>query len=109
MKTRFAGSIFCVVSIVFAGLAQTNSGDEAIWKDFLNWLAAQPPNSRPYDLIGPYRDKMLREGVPTAEADRRMELVGGLAFTRPEGVKLLWNKIYAGKGPIFCKLRQPSS
>jgi 2-polyprenyl-3-methyl-5-hydroxy-6-metoxy-1,4-benzoquinol methylase len=103
MKRSVSRSIFCLVSIVFVGFAQTASSDEAIWKDFLQWLNAQPPNSRPMDLLAPYRDEMMRKGVPPAEADRRMDLVFSLSFSRPEGVKLFWNKIYGGKNPIFVQ------
>jgi 2-polyprenyl-3-methyl-5-hydroxy-6-metoxy-1,4-benzoquinol methylase len=103
MKRGFKPSIFCIVTIVFAGFAQTASTDEAIWKDFLKWLDAQPPNSRPIDLIRPYREEMLRNGVPPTEADRRLDLVSNLVFRRPDGVKLLWNKVYAGKNPIFVE------
>jgi 2-polyprenyl-3-methyl-5-hydroxy-6-metoxy-1,4-benzoquinol methylase len=99
---RVGLSVFCAVIIVSSAFAQTG-GDEAVWKDFLKWLEAQPPNSRPMDLISPYRQEQLRKGLPAGEADRRMNLVSGLVFTRPDGVKLLWNKIYAGKDPIFIQ------
>jgi 2-polyprenyl-3-methyl-5-hydroxy-6-metoxy-1,4-benzoquinol methylase len=100
MRRGFSLSVLCALIIVSAAFAQAG-GDEAVWKDFLKWLEAQPPNSRPMDLISPYRKEMVRRGVPTGEADRRMNLVSGLVFTRPDGVKLLWNKVYAGKDPVF--------
>jgi 2-polyprenyl-3-methyl-5-hydroxy-6-metoxy-1,4-benzoquinol methylase len=95
-------ALFFILTISGAAFAQT-AGDEAIWQDFLKWLDAQPPNSRPLDLISPYRDAMLRRGIPAAEADRRLQFVSGLVFSRPDGVKLLWNKVYAGKDPIFIQ------
>jgi len=49
--------MFFAVGLVFG---QSTSTDEANWKAFLEWLKAQPPNSKPADLINPYRDKLLR-------------------------------------------------
>src|SRR5215469_5335961 len=102
MKRGFILRLFWFLTIVGAGFAQTG-GDEAIWQDFLKWLDALPPNSRPMDPISPYRDAMLRRGIPAAEADRRLQFVSGFVFNRPDGVKLLWNKVYAGKDPIFIQ------
>jgi len=103
MKNGLSRSVFSILTIVCAGFGQTTSADEAIWKDFLRWLDAQPANSRPLDLIRPYREELLRRGVSPGEADRRLDLVSGLVFRRPDGVKLLWNKVYAGKDPIFLQ------
>ena len=102
MKRGFILRLFWFLTIVGAGFAQTG-GDEAIWQDFLKWLDALPPNSRPMDPISTYRDAMLRRGIPAAEADRRLQFVSGFVFNRPDGVKLLWNKVYAGKDPIFIQ------
>ncbi|HEY6332024.1 MAG TPA: class I SAM-dependent methyltransferase [Blastocatellia bacterium] len=90
--------MFATVCVCYA---QTAASDEANWKDFLQWLRAEPPKSKPWDLIGPYRDVLLKKGIPPAEADRIMSLVNGLAFTRPEGAKVLWNKVFGGNDPIF--------
>jgi len=103
MKRPFLPSVLCIVIVVFVAFAQTAGTDDAIFNDFLKWLGGQPPNSRPMDLIRPYREEMLRKGVPPGEADRRMDLISGLVFRRPEGVKLLWNKVYAAKNPIFVE------
>jgi len=103
MKRAFSCSVFCILTIVRAGFGHTTAADEAVWKDFLKWLDAQPANSRPLDLIRPYREELLRRGVPLNEADRRLELVSGLVFRRPDGVRLLWNRVYAGKDPIFLQ------
>ncbi len=37
------------------------------------------------------------------EAAREMERLGHLAFTRPDGAKVLWNKVYGGSDPIFVR------
>lgn len=75
--------------------------DEQVWRDFLQWFAAQPPNSDPRDLIGNYRKELIKRGTQAAVADQQMSIVWKLVFRRPDGVKLLWNKVYAGDKPIF--------
>jgi len=73
------------------------------WKAFLAWLRAQPPDSKPANLIRPYRAELIRQGLSPSEADREMDRLGHLAFTRPDGAKVLWNKVYGGHDPIFVQ------
>jgi len=49
---------------------------EAQWKAFLAWLSAQPPNSKPADLLRPYRAELIRKGASPAAADREMDTLG---------------------------------
>jgi|SRR5580704_9331088 2-polyprenyl-3-methyl-5-hydroxy-6-metoxy-1,4-benzoquinol methylase len=86
---------------------QSASVDESNWKAFLEWLKAQPPNSKPADLINPYREKLLREGVPEPEVSRRMEMIWSGCYHRPDGVGLFWSKIFGGDKPIFSE--QPNA
>ena len=76
---------------------------EARWKAFLVWLSAQPPDSKPANLIRPYRAELIRQGMSAAEADRETDRLGHLAFVRPDGAKVLWNKVYGGHDPIFIQ------
>jgi SAM-dependent methyltransferase len=78
-------------------------GPDAQWKAFLAWLSAQPPNSKPADLLRPYRAELIHKGMPPAEAAREMDRLGHLAFTNPDGAKVLWNKVYGGHDPIFVQ------
>jgi len=77
--------------------------EDARWTAFLAWLRAQPPNSKPAELLRPYRDVLIRQGMPPADAEREADRLGHLAFVRPDGVKVLWNKIYGGHDPIFVQ------
>jgi SAM-dependent methyltransferase len=86
-----------------AVLAAAQPDAEARWKAFLEWLRAQPPNSKPSDLIQPYRAELLHQGMTASEANRELERLGHMAFTRPEGARVLWNKIYGGRDPIFVQ------
>jgi len=76
---------------------------EARWKAFLTWLIARPPDSKPANLIRPYRAELIRKGMSPAEAERELDRLGHLAFTRPDGAKVLWNKVYGGHDPIFVQ------
>ena len=87
--------------LLLAALVCAQTGQDAQWKAFLAWLAAQTPNSHPAELIRPYRAELVRQGLTEHEADRELDRLGHLAFTVPEGAKVLWNKIYAGRDPIF--------
>jgi 2-polyprenyl-3-methyl-5-hydroxy-6-metoxy-1,4-benzoquinol methylase len=100
----FALASLCLCVIAFG---QPSTSDDYVWKDFTNWLQKQAPNSRPGDLIRSYRESLLRRGVPVDEARRRMEIVSNSIFTRRRGVELLWDKVYAGKDPIF--IQSPSA
>lgn len=81
--------------------AQPDAEDR--WKAFLAWLSAQPPDSKPANLIRPYRAELIRKGMSPADAEREMDRLGHLAFTRPDGAKVLWNKVYGGRDPIFSQ------
>lgn len=99
-------SFVCLVlstALPSASLSQATPDERPVWRDFLQWLAAQPPNSDPRQLVGGYRVQLIQNGVSETEADRRMAVVWKLAFWEPEGVKLLWNKVYAGDKPIFSQ------
>ncbi len=91
-----------LLCIVLMAPAQATD-EEAIWKNFLTWLNVQPPNSKPVELIGTYKTNLIHEGVPDAEASRRLGVVSKFIFTRHKGVELLWNKVYAGSDPIFLQ------
>src|SRR5579871_2179942 len=88
-------------------LGQSTAADETNWKAFLEWLKAQPPNSKPADLINPYRDKLIHEGLPAAEVNRQMEAIWEGCYHRPDGVGPFWSKIFGGNHPIFTE--QPNA
>ena len=97
---RFAFTFLCLL-VVASG--QTSLSEETVWKDFTTWIQRQKPNSKPGDLIRSYRESMLRQAVPEDEVSRRMGIVSNFIFRRRPGVELLWDKVYAGKDPIFIQ------
>ncbi len=95
------------LSLCLLAFSQAQPSADAIWGDFTGWLIAQPPNSKPGDLIHSYRQSLDRQGIPDAEAARRMAVISDSIFTRRKGVELLWDKVFAGSDPIF--LQTPSA
>jgi SAM-dependent methyltransferase len=78
------------------------SPDDQAFQQFIKWLSNRPPASRPTDLIPPYRQELIKQGLSGQEADRQLATFWQRAYQDPEGSRILWNKLYAGKdAPIF--------
>ena len=99
-------SFLILLSVTAILFAQNTISDEDVWNEFTGWLAHQAPNSRPGELIGSYRGYLLQRKLPEPEVARRMRVVSDFIFNRRKGVELLWDKVYAGRDPIF--LERPS-
>jgi 2-polyprenyl-3-methyl-5-hydroxy-6-metoxy-1,4-benzoquinol methylase len=95
--------IFLLLWLSLAAPAQQPVPDREIWQDFTAWLQKQPPNSKPNELIGSYRENLRQLGISDLEARRRMGLISEFISTRQKGVELLWDKVFAGKDPIFVQ------
>jgi SAM-dependent methyltransferase len=94
---------FALVVLLLAGLfGQSPASDEQAFQRFLKWLAARPPASRPTDLVPPYRQELINQGLSEQEADRQLARLWQRAYHDPEGARILWNKLYTAKdAPIF--------
>jgi SAM-dependent methyltransferase len=89
--------IFFLISALFG-----QSPDDQSFQQFLKWLATRPPASRPTDLVPPYRQELIKQGLSEQEADRQLAKVWQRAYHDPEGSRILWNKLYTAKDtPIF--------
>jgi 2-polyprenyl-3-methyl-5-hydroxy-6-metoxy-1,4-benzoquinol methylase len=77
--------------------------EQEIWASFVDWLQAQPPSSKPGELIAAYRTDQTRQGVAAAAVNHRMAVISDCIFTRRKGTEVLWNKVYAGAHPIFLE------
>jgi hypothetical protein len=93
-----------LLSLTLIALAQPAVSEEGAWKDFTAWLERQPPNSKPGELIGGYRENLRKQGIPEQESRRRMGVISDCIFTRKKGVELLWDKVFAGSDPIFLQI-----
>jgi len=90
-------SVLLLLSALFG-----QSPDDQAFQQFIKWLSSRPPASRPTDLIPPYRQELIKQGLSAQEADRQLAMFWQRAYKDPEGSRILWNKIYAAKdAPIF--------
>ena len=79
--------------------AQMPPDAETVWKDFLDWYkATAAPALEPQEA---YRAKLLKDGVPEAEALRRSALVGRLAVERTEALEIWFNYVFTREKPVF--------
>jgi SAM-dependent methyltransferase len=83
--------------------AQTSAVDEPDWRAFLQWLESRPPDGDPRRLLAGYSEELIRQGASADEARRRAAVVTTLVFRRPDGVRLLWDKVYAARNRIFSE------
>src|SRR5271155_3998586 len=97
MKNTAAVWIF--LSVLFG---QPPASDEQSFQQFLKWLSTRPPTSRPTDLVPPYRQELIKQGLSEQEAERQLAKIWQRAYTDPEGSRIFWNKLYGAKdAPIF--------
>jgi 2-polyprenyl-3-methyl-5-hydroxy-6-metoxy-1,4-benzoquinol methylase len=89
--------------LFFSAIAIAQPSDTQVWTDFTTWLQRQQPNSKPGELIGHYRENLLKQGLSKDETARRMSAISDSIFTRRKGVETLWDKVYAGSDPIFIQ------
>jgi predicted O-methyltransferase YrrM len=94
-----SAAIFALATSLFA---QSPSSDDESFRRFLTWLSSRPPAAHPPDLVTPYREELMKRGLPAPEADRQTAKLWQRAYRDPEGSRILWNKLYAAKdAPIF--------
>lgn len=87
-------SRFLLNAVLLCCLAAPQAPDDnAVWRDFLSWLNAQPDVSR---LAGDlYRAKLIADGLTTAQADERMAVIGRLVPQRRDELNpIYFNKLY---------------
>ena len=99
--------IFFPMCLCMIAFGQPSISEEGVWRDFTTWVQQQAPSNKPDDLIRSYREGLVRQGVPDDEVRRRMRVISNFFFTRRKGVELVWDKVFAGKNPIF--LQSPSA
>jgi len=103
MNRQMKSLVFFSICLCMIVSGQQSTSEEDVWKDFTDWVLKQAPNSKPGDLIRSYREGLLRQGIADDEVRRRMGVVSNSIFTRRKGVELLWDKVYAGKNPVFIQ------
>ena len=99
MYFRFLAIIaFALTSLV----AFAQSSDEAIWKNFMEWLNKAPPVDGPRILFELYQKQLIASGASDAEATRQLAIVRQMHRQRPDGWRVMFNNIYKTTKPGFA-------
>ncbi|HEY8923620.1 MAG TPA: class I SAM-dependent methyltransferase [Polyangia bacterium] len=84
-----------------AGGATGAATDEAVWKDFIEWLPSAPVSQTPQPIFDLYRQRLVGKGATSAEAERRLGVVLGGMRARTDGWRVMFNKIYTAPNGGF--------
>jgi SAM-dependent methyltransferase len=103
-RRLLVGSMFAIIPALVAAnsaVAQTLPPQEAIWKQFLEWLPKAPPVDSPRILFDMYRDALIKGGASAQQADQLMDIIRRAHQARPDGWRLMFNNIYRSDKPGF--------
>jgi SAM-dependent methyltransferase len=84
-----------------AGLALSQTADERVWQEFLQWVSTIPPADRPAPIFEQYRARLLAEGISPTDANHQMTVIGQMLRTRTDGWRVMFNNIYSSQAPGF--------
>ena len=96
-----------VLAIVMFGLnafvAHAQPSDEAIWKNFMEWLNRAPPVDGPRILFDLYQKQLIADGASEAEATRQLAVVQLLHRQRSDAWRVMFNNIWLclRRGPCW--------
>jgi len=76
--------------------AYPQSTDTDVFNAFQAWMKAQPASTT--DILDQYRQKLLSDGVPATEADRRIDVI---VKKFQESEKERWNRVLTSATPGF--------
>ncbi len=99
---RFAAFLLAAALLPLPLAAQSQPDAGTIWKSFLEWYRSAPDQGA--DAAFPeeaYRVKLLKDGIPEAEANRRSVLLGKLALERTEALEIWFDHVFAREQPSF--------
>jgi SAM-dependent methyltransferase len=86
---------------VTGALTQAQPSQEAIWKQFLEWLPSAPAVDDPGVMFGMYRDVLIKKGASPQQAEQELDLVRRTYRTRSDGWRIMFNNIYRTDKPGF--------
>jgi SAM-dependent methyltransferase len=82
--------------------ARAQPSDEAIWKNFMEWLNKAPPVDGPRILVELYYKDLIASGASEAEATREIAVVRQMHRQRSDGWRVMFNNIYKTTNPGFA-------
>ncbi|MBX9773106.1 MAG: methyltransferase domain-containing protein [Xanthobacteraceae bacterium] len=99
----FSGAVFAFVAVFIASTeTRAQPSNEAIWKQFLDWLPKAPPGQVPNILFDNYRALLIKNGASPEEADRQLDIVRRSHRERPDGWRIMSNSIYKSDKPGYA-------
>jgi SAM-dependent methyltransferase len=99
----FSGAVIALVVVFIAPAgAGAQQSNEAIWKQFIDWLPKAPPVEGPNILFNIYRALLIKGGASPEEADRQLDIVRRTYRERPDGWRIMFNNIYKSDKPGYA-------
>jgi len=98
--------LLAVISFVFALTAAVSAvaqpSDEAIWKNFIEWLNKAPPVDGPRILFELYAKHLIANGASETETTRQIAVDRQMHRQRSDGWRVMFNNIYKTTKPGFA-------
>jgi SAM-dependent methyltransferase len=95
MTLKRAASLWLFIAALSA------QSDDQPFQQFLKWLSTRPAAARPADLVQPYRQELIKQGLSEQDADRQLAKFWQRVYQDPEGTRIFWNKIFGAKDPVI--------
>jgi len=100
--SRLLAVIYFIFAFTVAVGAPAQPSDEAVWKNFMEWLNKAPPVDGPGILFDLYNKHLIAAGASEAEATRQITVVREMHRQRPDGWRVMFNNIYKTTKPGFA-------
>jgi SAM-dependent methyltransferase len=100
--SRLLAVICFIVAFTVAIGALAQPSDEAVWRNFMEWLNNAPPVDGPRILFELYNKHLIANGASEAEATRQIAVVREMHRQRPDGWRVMFNNIYKTTTPGFA-------
>lgn len=94
MRSRRCVLVLCVIgAVLWPALAAAQETDDAVWRAFLSWYRAAPvTDGSPFTG---YAAALRADGIPAAEAERRMKILARLVTQRRDWVEPYFDKVFS--------------
>jgi 2-polyprenyl-3-methyl-5-hydroxy-6-metoxy-1,4-benzoquinol methylase len=94
MRSRRCALVLCVIgALLWPARAAAQEPDEVVWGAFLAWYKAAPAtDGSPFTG---YAEALGADGIPAAEAERRMKILVRLFGERTDWVEVYFDKVFS--------------
>ena len=94
--------VFIALVAIFVAPAGAQQSNEAIWKQFLDWLPKAPPVEAPRILFDTYRALLVKNGASPEQADQQLDVIRRIHQARPDAWQIMFNNIYRSDKPGYA-------